>query len=460
MISPHLFKSIAVLSILQTVFSKRSADTLQSYLGASTASFQDHQNHVGSAYRIRKHGLAFVQSQAIKYLNSKSEQVFNALSSKSIAKRDNFALSFGLGINKDAFFTNTGFNTRSDKTEAMNVPRPTDTGIAIDKGVSDLPSWAKRTLFQNYDSVQGISTQDFHQVSKQGSINAKLAGAVYDGEIETVHSLGHSFVINGTSANVKWMVTDRVGYDTDFESTPANSDSQGVPTIIRTITIRGFDAFDDTVDREELLTELCHAGKVPLSDDVPGLQVHRGLLEIAKVIYQDIKPYIQLTGPTHKIVLNGHSIGGSLANLVLMLMTVERGNVFVQEKVKRVYTFGSPPIAKADDDVAESNDSSVTYGCSILETLGLPADIVYSFVEPWVSAHLQGSFLCVQYCTLIITNLIYYFHYSFKIVGCENRIQLYVCSQRSILYILSLKTLAMTDFRFIPLGHPEFWLQL
>ena len=217
--------------------------------------------------------------------------------------------------------------------------------------------------------------------------------------IPNVPILGHSMVVKGTSADVKWMVTDSIGYNSDFE--PTSHQETGVPTIIRTITIRGFDASDEDVDRERLVTEICNAGKVPLTDDLPGLQVHRGLLAIAKEIYEDIKPFIDLAGPTHKIVLNGHSIGGALANLILMLMTVERGSIFVQEKINRVYTFGSPPIAKTDPKIGESNDSSGMYDCSVLEALGLPSDIVFGFVEPWVSNYLDiTEALHIAYCIL------------------------------------------------------------
>ena len=206
-------------------------------------------------------------------------------------------------------------------------------------------------------------------------------------------------VVKGTSADVKWMVTDSIGDNSDFE--PTSHQETGVPTIIRTITIRGFDASDEDVDRERLVTEICNAGKVPLTNDLPGLQVHRGLLAIAKEIYEDIKPFIDLAGPTHKIVLNGHSIGGALANLILMLMTVERGSIFVQEKINRVYTFGSPPIAKTDPKIGESNDSSGMYDCSVLEALGLPSDIVFGFVEPWVSNYLDiTEALHIAYCIL------------------------------------------------------------
>ena len=635
----QLLISIAFLSLIQTVFSKRSADTLQCYFGTSKASVQ---SNVGNSYRIRKHGLAFVQSRAARYLNSKSEQVYSTVSSTGTTKRNLFSFNlndvmtkdskqkdekdnskledeineivedkgsslngdiFGLSswakglvstkelsrakstdernwfdtdiktpkedepksenskssdfplaslINVEALLMASGKlpadseadpgtawladmlsqsaskgatptspetsniieNVNDDAYDIAKGPRSelslstefvlnqvtqklesflndatasfsqeglqsliltaarslsvdqnadvlkstfdnivaTAENIAREQGVdvSEAAAQARATskvttefirvangvllsgyvsgddmsinidenknlakemkisldttsdakpLFHRFESVQSISSADFRRVSKQGAVNAQLAGAIYQDMIPSVPILGHSMVVKGTSADVKWMVTDSIGDNSDFE--PTSHQETGVPTIIRTITIRGFDASDEDVDRERLVTEICNAGKVPLTDDLPGLQVHRGLLAIAKEIYEDIKPFIDLAGPTHKIVLNGHSIGGALANLILMLMTVERGSIFVQEKINRVYTFGSPPIAKTDPKIGESNDSSGMYDCSVLEALGLPSDIVFGFVEPWVSNYLDiTEALHIAYCIL------------------------------------------------------------
>ena len=48
-------------------------------------------------------------------------------------------------------------------------------------------------------------------------------------------------------------------------------------------------------------------------------------MDLAEEIYAQISPLIELAGPTHKIVFNGHSIGGSLALLLLFLLTEHRG---------------------------------------------------------------------------------------------------------------------------------------
>ena len=96
------------------------------------------------------------------------------------------------------------------------------------------------------------------------------------------------------------------------------------PFLVRTITIRGFDASDEDVDRELLLNRICTADPVSIKSGT-GVSVHSGLLDIARAIFKDIRQYIDWTAPTHKIVLNGHSVGGSLSTLLLLLMVKEYG---------------------------------------------------------------------------------------------------------------------------------------
>ena len=240
-----------------------------------------------------------------------------------------------------------------------------------------------KPLFHRFRSVQRISDESFDHVSRKGAEMAKLAGAIYQDTIPIIHGMGHSMVANGTSADVIWMVTDSIGYDNEFQQESSCSE-HNTPYLIRTITIRGFDASDESVDRERLVTRICNADRVSLSSKFEGLDVHKGLMEVAKEVYKEIKPFIDMAGPTHKIVLNGHSIGGAVSNLILMLITLERGNVYAEDKIKRVFTFGSPPVAIYERK-SEGNGEVSKDTCPVLEGMGLPSDIVYGFIEPWVS---------------------------------------------------------------------------
>ena len=171
-----------------------------------------------------------------------------------------------------------------------------------------------------------------------------LAGAIYEDPASSSHKLGHSLVANGTTANVAWMVTDAVmdgdqyksayrhGDDDDDDDdrngdlTTEISSSPAAAMMVRTITIRGFDASDESVDREALLNDICTATSEPMDDATADRVVfHKGLLSVARQIYADTKKYIDWASPNHRIVLNGHSVGGSLSVLILLLITSERG---------------------------------------------------------------------------------------------------------------------------------------
>jgi hypothetical protein len=228
------------------------------------------------------------------------------------------------------------------------------------------------------------------------------------------------------------MITDSLMYQDEFQETLSFREKrEHKPLFVRTITLRGFDASDENVDRELLLNRICTATPETLNDE-NGVLLHSGLLEIARSIYEDVERYIDLTPPSHRLVINGHSVGGSLSILLLLLLTEKRGGKlpiralsfdlcrvgasvswyrfitlssraadFVRDKVLRVFTFGSPPVAVCsrkpllleEDAEEESNiwdgpvfkgSSGEAYGCSILEAFGLPPSIVYGYIQPWV----------------------------------------------------------------------------
>jgi hypothetical protein len=93
-----------------------------------------------------------------------------------------------------------------------------------------------------------------------------------------------------------------------------------------------------------------------------------------------VNQYIEWTTPNHKLVLNGHSIGGSVAQLLLILMTMDRGVEFVRKKVLKVYTFGSPPVM-ALQNLPET--SARKDYCAILDAFDLPSSLVHGYVQPW-----------------------------------------------------------------------------
>ena len=147
-------------------------------------------------------------------------------------------------------------------------------------------------------------------------------------------------VANGTTSDVAWLVTDSIDSMSSFVEPDDTADDihrdvdGDSPILVRTITIRGFDASDSTVDRERLLNEICKAEPNPINAETSNILFHSGLLDIAREIYKDTKKYIDWASPQHRIIFNGHSIGGSLSVLMLLLMVADKGGRFRKRKRK------------------------------------------------------------------------------------------------------------------------------
>ena len=169
-------------------------------------------------------------------------------------------------------------------------------------------------------------------------------------------------------------MTDSIAKECDFKTSGSDNES----LLVRTITIRGYDASDDGVDREKILNCLYYAApeRVDVGD---GVLLNAGLRGIARAIYEDVKKYIDWTSPDHKIVLNGHSIGGSLSLLLMLEMTMDRGTDYVLDKVIKVLAFGAPPVTA----LVKSSEKVVPGRCAVLNSFGLPSSIVYSYIQPW-----------------------------------------------------------------------------
>ena len=247
-----------------------------------------------------------------------------------------------------------------------------------DSMLKDIPIVTdSQALFNEYRSVKEINSMS-HELIKSTEMGA-LAGAIYEETIPRTHALRQTIVARGTSADVTWMISDSVANHTSFTTT-MDAESRHQPFLVRTITIRGFDASDESVDREQLLNQICTATPVQLWNNTSqqqqqqllDIRVHGGLLSIARVIYADIKQYIDWTASSHKIVLNGHSVGGSISILLLMLMIQDYGIEYVRKNIIQVYTFGSPPVVVMRDS-----------NMNVMSALNVPAQLIQGFVQPW-----------------------------------------------------------------------------
>lgn len=234
-------------------------------------------------------------------------------------------------------------------------------------------------LFSNYPSVKSIPIEQQGRKVVKAAEYATLSSAIYEEDaLPKTHAVRHSVVAQGKTADIGWMITDSLQYEKDYTS----DKSEKKPTLVRTFVLRGYDASDEEVDREGLLNVICTATPVPilLRNEKPMVQVHEGMLSMAEELFKEFELYIDMTSSSHKVVLTGHSIGGSLAILLMILLRNGRGASFVKQNILRVFTFGSPPIFEILDESASSN---LNDSCSILDAFDLPTDIVYSYNQPW-----------------------------------------------------------------------------
>ena len=129
---------------------------------------------------------------------------------------------------------------------------------------------------------------------------------------------------------------------------------------------------------------------VEFEDPAMGVKVHRGVYETALLLYDRFLPLVQdhvASSPRARIAFTGHSLGGSLATL-LMMMYLRRG-VIGRENLAPVYTFGAPAIfcegnqgpcgpcgSCSISPPSEGSSSGATASEGVLKKLGLPISAV------------------------------------------------------------------------------------
>ena len=137
---------------------------------------------------------------------------------------------------------------------------------------------------------------------------------------------------------------------------------------IRYIVIQGSDNMDHW--RVNLTFD-----PVQFEDPSLGVKAHRGVYQAACQLYDRFLPLIQDhlgTHPNAIIAFTGHSLGGSLGTM-LMMMYLHRGILDVSQ-LAPVHTFGSPAVFCGGE--ACFGSCSIQSHTGVLEKLGLPHDAV------------------------------------------------------------------------------------
>lgn len=286
------------------------------------------------------------------------------------------------GLLRQGYVSNDDSRNQIEGGETLEQqPSKTAAATETNKPKKTTDKTRNGALFRDFASASELN--EYTPVMGQAAEMGAMSGIIYEETVPRSLKLGHSIVAQGCSMNVKWMVTDSLASHSEVElcNDRLDNDPSETPVLIRTILIRGFDASDEEVDRDTLVRRVCTANPENLGKY--NIDVHAGLWEIAQAVYKDVVNYIDWTTPQHKIVLAGHSIGGSIANLVLFKLTMKRGADFVEDRILRVYTYGSPPVAALSKPRRRKSSSKSSLHCEVLDNFGLPANLVWGFVQPW-----------------------------------------------------------------------------
>lgn len=253
--------------------------------------------------------LVFRSSQVFSSNGTSVEQLTNDIVrvAESIAKKNGLDVSMATDRAREATKGATAMVNVANGIFESGYAYGSRSGVAGSEGFpfeEAVPSPESRPLFADFESATRVEPHQYNAVLTKGAEMGVLAGAIYEECLTRCHKIGHSLVANGTTADVAWMVTDSIDYYSSFLEDSTLDEPE--PMLLRTITIRGFDASDGEVDRERLLVEICNASGKSINPETPNILFHSGLLEIAKKIYKDVKKFIDWADPKHRLVINGH----------------------------------------------------------------------------------------------------------------------------------------------------------
>lgn len=163
------------------------------------------------------------------------------------------------------------------------------------------------------------------------------------------------------------------------------------PLYERHVITRGVAWGQPGVDSPLMWRQLSRFWPTRFSSD---LAVHSGIFDMAKDCYSHIKPFLLIPNESGRIAsfhFCGHSLGGSIALLLMLQMELEARKLGLKSPIHHfntsVYTFGSPPVLAPWDssprifgEAPKSVGNQSNNFCRVLESLNLPLDCVKSFV--------------------------------------------------------------------------------
>ena len=170
---------------------------------------------------------------------------------------------------------------------------------------------------------------------KGASVAVRLASHVYKvGDIEPwVRREGFTLMAEGETNCTRWYVCDK---------------RAGEATTHRWVIVRGAAWNNEKVDRVRLSTQIGKAWPSPLHEgkNAPPVVVHTGVKEMADEFWPDVSPWITSTPNGAQLCFAGHSLGGSMAMLLMAWSKLRLG--VDPRAMDPCWTFGSPPVLASD----------------------------------------------------------------------------------------------------------------
>ena len=170
---------------------------------------------------------------------------------------------------------------------------------------------------------------------KGASVAVRLASHVYKvGDIEPwVRREGFTLMAEGETNCTRWYVCDK---------------RAGEATTHRWVIVRGAAWNNEKVDRVRLSTQIGKAWPSPLHEEkgAPPVVVHTGVKEMADEFWPDVSPWITSTPNGAQLCFAGHSLGGSMAMLLMAWSKLRLG--VDPRAMDPCWTFGSPPVLASD----------------------------------------------------------------------------------------------------------------
>ena len=116
-------------------------------------------------------------------------------------------------------------------------------------------------------------------------------------------------------------------------------------TTQRWVVVRGAAWNNDAVDPMKLSVQIGRAWPSPLHPGVP-LVVHTGVAEMASEFWNEVSPHIASLPAGARLCFTGHSLGGSMAILLMVWARLRLG--ISADRMDPAHTFGTPPVIAVD----------------------------------------------------------------------------------------------------------------